>query len=162
MKSDLTVFKKAPYRWYEIFHRVRWFFRSINCAWERATKGYCYRDLWSMDIFYGKLFEDTLREFNETRHGYPGNMTDEEWGKYLNEMADHFHNCLESNEVYTNPYWDEYYHRVYELNEDENLPENQELYNNYKERKKEIEEKLDSEKDIAFDMLKEKFFHLWD
>ena len=83
-------------------------------------------------------------------------------GKYLNEMADHFHNCLESNEVYSNPYWDEYYHRVYELNEDKDLPKNKELYDNYIERSKEIEDKIDSEKNIGFDMLKEKFFHLWD
>ena len=162
MKNDLSVFEKAPYRWYEVFNRVRWFFRSINCAWERATKGYCYRDLWDLDTFYAKLLEDSIREFNKTRQGYPGDMSDEEWGKYLNEIADHFHNCLESNEVYSNSYWNEYYHNVWELEENENIPKNIELRNKWWKRVQEIDKTLEFEKNKAFDMMKERFFSLWD
>jgi hypothetical protein len=54
-ERKLTVFSPAPYRRWDIYHRILWFFRSINCAWQHATKDYCYRDLWSMDYFYSQF-----------------------------------------------------------------------------------------------------------
>ena len=91
-KRKLTVFSRAPYGRRDIFHRVLWFFKSINCAWQRATKGYCYRDLWSLDWFYTQLFIDSIREFKKGLHGAPYDFFDdskenqiERWENYLEE-----------------------------------------------------------------------------
>lgn len=161
-KSKLNVFKKSPYPWYCFISRIKHFIGNIRCAKERMTRGFSYRDLWSLDIFYATLFEESLKEFNKVRNGYPGNMTDEDWEKYLTEMSNHFRNCLEVNEIYPNQYWEEYYHNVYGLGEDGNSEKNKQLFEKFYQKTREIDKILESEKNIAFDMMKEKFFSLWD
>ena len=108
-ERKLTVFSESPYLRWDIYHRVLWFFKSIKCAWQRATKGYCYRDTWDLDCFYTQLFIDSLTEFKENLHGAPAEFYDENlvnqsepWEAYLTEMVQHFYNSLEENEVQKN------------------------------------------------------------
>ena len=102
------IFTKSPYRKkYILTHPWVWIsdkWLDIKNAWQRANKGYCERDLFDIDHWFTKIFPQMLLEFNQTRHGYPSNLTDEEWGKILEDMAHYFmeanaDTCSEKNEI---------------------------------------------------------------
>ena len=66
---------------------IRW----IKRLHERATKGYCYEDLWSFDSWLSKTIANGLREFKQQCHTYPsGDVTWEEWMNILDEMIECF------------------------------------------------------------------------
>lgn len=65
-------------------------FDKLKCAWQRATKGYCYRDLWALDDFYNSLFSASLMEFANTSASTPCNYTEQEWRNALQETARKF------------------------------------------------------------------------
>ena len=78
------------------------FFRCIKWAWQRATKGYCDKDLWSIDEWFLSIMPDMLEGFKKTRIGYPGELSkafddkldedtlnklgNEMWDKILDDM----------------------------------------------------------------------------
>lgn len=103
--QELNVFKHGYWTWRRPFENIRQFFRNIQYAWQRATKGYCDADLWNLDGFYGQLLINSLTEFNKKRHGYPGTITDEEWDKILNEIIHHLKEGMPDS--HENCYWDE-------------------------------------------------------
>jgi hypothetical protein len=181
MKKErkLSVFSPAPYRKRDIFHRILWFFGSINCAWQRAIKGYCYRDLWSMDWFYTQLFINSIREFKKNLRGAPQEFFDndaenqiERWENYLEEMAQHFYNSLEENEVQKNEYEEEFYRlNKWTIERDENGyivhkqntdPAAISARKKWLEREKELASWRREELNKGLDMLKKSFTELWD
>ena len=87
----LNVLEKAPYPWWQLWKTVPFYFGNIKCAWQRVTKGYCYRDVYDLSQYYSELFSATLIELSKTTHGYPSDFEDmEPWRDYLVEMAKHF------------------------------------------------------------------------
>lgn len=97
---NLNVFDCAPYKKRYIFSHLKYFLKNIKYAWQRATKGYCDRDLWNLDIFYLNLFINTLTNFKKNLHGAPSEFFDKEkenqverWENYLKEMIEHFKNA---------------------------------------------------------------------
>ena len=178
-EKNLTVFSPAPYgRWY-IFHRVIWFFRCIDCAWQRATKGYCYRDLWSMDTFYVQLFVDTISEFRKHLHGSPCEFFDGDaenqiwkWEDYLKEMATHFYNSIEDNEVEKNEYDEKFFSlNPFRSKKDatgllksmkNDSPEAVELRDKWFKRDLEVNQWRHDELNKGLDMMKKVFENLWD
>lgn len=63
------------------------FCRDIHCAWQRATKGYCYRDLWNIDLWFIDVFPRMLKDFKDTSISYPITMkSPEEWEDLLSHM----------------------------------------------------------------------------
>jgi hypothetical protein len=181
MKKErkLSVFSPAPYRKWDIFHRILWFFGSINCAWQRAIKGYCYRDLWRMDWFYTQLFIDSIREFKKNLHGAPQEFFDndaenqiERWESYLEEMAQHFYNSLEENSEGKNQYEEEF-HRLnewtmecdengYMVHKQSTDPAAVSARKKWLEREKELASWRQEELDKGMNMLRENFPALWD
>jgi hypothetical protein len=178
-KRKLTVFSRAPYGRWDIYHHVLWFFRSLYCAWERATKGYCYRDLWSLNWFYTQLFIDSIREFKKGLHGAPQEFFDddkenqiERWENYLEEMAQHFYNSLEENNPDKNEFADEFHRlRLLKIEKDEHgysvmknhtEPEAVAIREKWFAREKELHEWRYAELNKGLDMLKENFSALWD
>ena len=153
-------------------HNFKQIFRNIKYCWQRATKGYCDADLWNFDSFLATVISEGLKDFNKKRHGHPGTTTDEEWSKVLEEMSLLFHNCLEENDAYKNPYEDEYDRAVndsfanatdhsldsfyFELN----IPN--ELREAYYIEDSKIFDQRKADKDAGFDLLKFWFFNLWD
>ena len=178
-ENKLTVFSRAPYGRRDISHRVLWFFKSINCAWQRATKGYCYRDLWSMDYFYSQLFVDSMREFKKNLHGAPQEFFNrdaenqiERWENYIEEMAQHFENSIEENSKGKNQYEEEF-HRLNEwtMERDENGymvrkqstdPAAVSARKKWFEREKELASWRQEELGKGLYMLRKSFPSLWD
>lgn len=145
----LNVFEKAPYRWWQIWKIIKFYFGTLKCAWQRMTKGYCYRDVYDLSEFYLELFSASLNELSKTAHGYPLDFKDmETWQNYLKEMADHFLAASTNIQYMTQ--------RV--LNH-ENLSEDnaQELIKAVMNDNKYREEHLDK----ALNMFKERFYDLW-
>lgn len=146
----LNIFEKAPYRWWQIWKIIKFYFGTLKCAWQRMTKGYCYRDVYDLSEFYIELFSASLKELSETTHGYPLDFKDmETWRDYLKEMAEHFLAASTDIQYMTQ--------RV--LNH-ENFSEDkaQELIKAVMNDDKYREEHLDK----ALNMFKERFYDLWD
>ena len=145
----LNIFEKTPYRWWQIWKIIKFYFGTLKCAWQRMTKGYCYRDVYDLSEFYLELFSASLNELSKTAHGYPLDFEDmETWRDYLKEMAKHFLAASTNIQYMTQ--------RV--LN-DENFSEDkaQELIKAVMNDNKYREEHLDK----ALYMFKERFYDLW-
>jgi hypothetical protein len=65
------------------YHRIKsaivWFF-------QRLTRGWDDRELWSLDCTLAKHALPRLRRFRATLHGHPGEITHEEWESILDKM----------------------------------------------------------------------------
>lgn len=92
---NLNVFDDFPYskRYYLthpwMFFRECWI--NLTNAWMRATKGYCYTDLWNTDDWFLTVFPKMLRHLAAEHKAYPGSPpfdTSEKWERWLIEMAE--------------------------------------------------------------------------
>ena len=109
---QMSIFTKTRYNkkycithpWKVIIHKCR----DIKCAWQRATKGYCFRDIWAIDDWFTKIFPAMLEEFIEVHNGYPADLTDDEWVEILRKMSRSFKNADEEKTEFINPYEDDY------------------------------------------------------
>ena len=157
--SWLNVFDK-PWRNLPWLHprNLKYLKSNFECAKQRITKGWCYRDWFNLDSWFETVFPELLEEFVKNHHGLPnkdysknppefihwskGNFTAEEEEKYdavyrdyLLELAQHLRNAGVE--------WEDS-----ELKDKYSYLE----YNDYCQ--KELEKGLD--------MLKQCFFELWD
>ena len=142
MKYTLNLFKCPHlYNWKYLpgfFKNIRDFFRVPRRIYERATKGYCYMDVYEMRSHLTYLISSMLRQLAEGV-SYPAKYEDkgdhEEWARDLNRIAA----LLESSDV-DNVGWDS-----------NNVEEGIQL-------RKKCEENLHK----AFVMLEEIWYDLWD
>lgn len=142
--------------------KIKYFFRRFKYIYQRSTKGYCDIDIWNLYHFYGEIFSSSIKELKDNLHGYPLDMTEEEWDEYLEKMSRLFYNITHEEEVYKNPYWDLYYYKVFENKENKNIPAIKELYKKFLETEEENKKKIERDKNEAFKMLSDRFFNLWD
>lgn len=164
--EDLNVFKihsdpwKYPANW---IRNVRLFGRKCKWAYQRVTRGFCDYDAYDLDSYYLTLFYKTITHLADVTHGYPGDEefpTPEAWDKYLRELAQYFYRANESNNYYPTPAEAAWWEEVKDLKEPwhHNSPATnamiKETTDNYKLRRKDMEEGLDK--------LKHVFFNLWD
>lgn len=63
--------------------RVKWFI-------QRGRRGYADCDLWSLDSYLARMLPQALRQLRDTSHGYPQDLTFEEWDMILTQMAEGF------------------------------------------------------------------------
>ena len=87
----MAIFTKTGYKkkylwthpWELLFH----YGRDLKCAFQRAYKGYCFRDLWNVNDWFLELMPRMLTEFKEKSYSYPCYFNDEEeWEKTLDHM----------------------------------------------------------------------------
>lgn len=111
---DLNVFNDFPYskRYYLthpwMFFRECWI--NLKNAWMRATKGYCYTDLWNTDDWFLTVFPKMLRHLAAEHSAYPGSPpfdTSEKWERWLIEMAENLEYAI-SDPDEENEYSDEF------------------------------------------------------
>lgn len=157
--NTLNVLKYGYMRgWRNFFRNIKNFFCSLKYAYQRITKSYCDWDLWSLDIFYSRLFVNSLNELADTCIGYPVDYeTPEAWQARLHEISNHFYNSLEENEVQKNEY-DKYINW--------NILDGKIQKTGYEEkwltRNKEIYQFMKKERELGLQGLFEEFDHLWD
>lgn len=51
---------------------VKGFFKSLKWAWQRATKGYCEKDVWNIDSWFLSIIPYMLEELKNDHVGFPG------------------------------------------------------------------------------------------
>lgn len=91
-KNELSVFQPTYYQWYRIDKKIKQFFRNLKWAWQRVTRGYSDYDIFDLDYWLVRLLPQAIRTLESKLHGHPYDITEEEWRKYLIEMATHFEN----------------------------------------------------------------------
>lgn len=92
---NMNVLKDFPYsKRYYWTHPWKFFkecWLNLQNAWMRATKGYCYTDLWNTDDWFLTIFPKMLRHLAKDHQAYPGSPpfdTSEKWERWLIEMAE--------------------------------------------------------------------------
>lgn len=111
-KSTLSVWILSMPKRYYLKHPFTWLrevWINIQCAYERATKGYCYMDWANFDAWFKSIAPSMLRELAEYGHGYPGRPPfddPEAWSVWLKKMADQIEASLD--EYTDNEYTEEF------------------------------------------------------
>lgn len=164
----MAIFTKTEYcTKYLLLHPWEWVMhkcRDIKCAWQRANKGYCFRDLWSIDEWFLNIMPQMLDELNEIRNGYPSNLTDEQWGEILGKMSKAFNNAHDEKTKFKNIYEDEYLNTL-EMDIDNGqfkCSASDELKENYYAAEKLKENFMRKSLDDGLELFGKYFYALWD
>ena len=75
---------------------------NLKAGWMRATKGYCYGDVWNLDRWLTSILPPMLRHMADHGSAYPGSEpfnSPEEWHDWLHSVAD----VMET--IYDDDYW---------------------------------------------------------
>lgn len=85
-------------------------FRSLKWAWERATKGYCELDTYSVGDWFLNTLPDMLEKIKSkgSTYGYPAELTEEEWNENLSNLIFLLREANEDTCTKVNPYEAEY------------------------------------------------------
>lgn len=55
--------------------------------YQRAQRGWSYRDLWSFDDHLARVIGGGVAELRQVGHGYPSNLTPERWDEIQDQMS---------------------------------------------------------------------------
>ena len=73
-----------------IFYRIKYFVENflygIKRFIQRGNRGYSDDDIFDMSCWFIEVIVPMLKQLKETKHGYPCNMTEEEWDNQLDKM----------------------------------------------------------------------------
>ena len=168
-----NVFTLYPYSWkYPScwLRNIESFFRGFKYTYQRATKGYCDYDLFSISDWFLEVFPNMLKEFADETYSHPYDMDEKEWGKYLAEMREHFLNACKEYEN-SSPEARKEFDELYKDFSAAEYFKNPELYNT-KERKEKIKEYYKKVKEYdnykqeelkkGMNMFQKRFWDLWD
>lgn len=158
--------------------------RDIKCAWQRANKGYCYRDLWNIDLWFMNIMPQMLQEYKKNKHGYPSQFeSEEEWDKILDTIMLHFREANDETTSFINPYEEEYckkvlpiwmsqfentevsdtgYYTLKHINEMDVSDELKELDEKYHYKENEKDKYINDNKNKALELFVKYFDSLWD
>ena len=100
---------------YSVFSNVRTIgdlFRSLKWSWQRATKGYCELDTYSVGDWFLNTLPDMLEEIKSkgSIYGYPAELTEEEWNENLSNLIFLLREANKETCTKVNPYEAEYNH----------------------------------------------------
>ena len=98
---------------YSVFSNVRTIgdlFRSLKWAWQRATKGYCELDTYSVGDWFLNTLPDMLEEIKRkgTNFGNSTELTEKEWNEILSNLIFLLREANKDTCTKVNPYDEEY------------------------------------------------------
>ena len=77
-----------PYRWW---HTTGRYALDIKHYYQRAKRGYSYRDCWSLDSYLAEVIVGGIGVLREKSHGHPGDLGSmEEWDAILAQIEEGF------------------------------------------------------------------------
>lgn len=85
---------------------------KIKECYQRIKRGWCDSDVFSIDNWFESVMPDMLKQLKETKHGYPCDMTEEEWDNQLDRMIYCFTEMQEDKCSEKNEYEEEYMKRT--------------------------------------------------
>ena len=164
--NNRNVFKLYPHNWKRPsnwWDNIKDFFRGFKYTYQRATKGYCDYDLFSISDWFLEMFPNMLKEFSDGTHSYPWDMEENEWRKYLVEMREHFLNACKEYED-SSPEARKEYDELYKDFPLElyNTKEREEKVKKYYKKVKEYDDYKQEELKKGMDMFQKRFWDLWD
>ena len=164
--NNRNVFKLYPHNWKRPsnwWDNIKDFFRGFKYTYQRATKGYCDYDLFSISDWFLEMFPNMLKEFSNGTHSYPWDMEEKEWRKYLVEMREHFLNACKEYED-SSPEARKEYDELYKDFPLElyNTKEREEKVKKYYKKVKEYDDYKQKELKKGMDMFQKRFWDLWD
>jgi hypothetical protein len=168
----MKIFTPLSYRKsYYLTHPLRLIseiWSDIQCAWQRATKGYCYRDLWSIDYWFLDLIPRMLDDFRKQTDGYPTNLDEKQWDTILKNMIECFKNANDETTDFVNPYKEEYWDKIiseWDLKNGTlhcNIQDQYKiLQKNYFDKEKEKDIYMDDQLKKGLELFGKYFWHLW-
>jgi hypothetical protein len=150
---NIREFRKGEWVYYTIpdsGHKglSRWFVETFVPGYQRAKYGFCYKDIWSIPLWYGTVFPKMLKELKNRNNECSGNTGYDWTGNQQpdsNEILERMIFCFsEINDSYD---------RIMQEGKDEN-------YAIYEQRMEENNIYRKKMKDEGFDLLKKYFEHL--
>lgn len=164
--NNRNVFKLYPHNWKRPsnwWDNIKDFFRGFKYTYQRATKGYCDYDLFSISDWFLEMFPNMLKEFSDGTYSYPYDMEEKEWGKYLVKMREHFLNACKEYED-SSPEARKEYDELYKDFPLElyNTKEREEKVKKYYKKVKEYDDYKQEELKKGMDMFQKRFWDLWD
>jgi hypothetical protein len=104
---------------YRIFDNIKEFPQYVKHIYQRAKKGYSYRDVWSIDYWFMEIMPEMLTDLKKTKHGVPQQFIDSEsdedfekgkknWEETLDRMIFCFREMNDDACSMENEYADEY------------------------------------------------------
>jgi len=167
---NVNVFKRGYMSWRRPVNwgiNIKHFFHTIKDGWQRATKGYADSDVWNLDGYLLQVLSGSLKHLADNHWGWPGNdafPTDEDWTRFLTDMADKFYRANDENRFYPHPEEDKWWDwcekhpgpKVYTGTDDNPF------VNSMLEESEQIREKEERDFAEAWSAIGEYFWLLWD
>ena len=101
-----SVYEKP--QWRHPIITIKSFFVSKKWAKQRARKGYCELDTYSVSDWFLNTLPDMLEEIKNNCTGYPDELTEDEWIRILDRMIFLLHEANKDTCTKVNPYKAEY------------------------------------------------------
>jgi hypothetical protein len=116
---------------YRIFDKIKEFPRDLKHFYQRAKKGYSYRDVWSIDYWFMEIMPKMLTDFKKNIHGCPSQFTTnsdgtkyqdfekgmKDWKDIIERMKFCFMEMNDGTCSMKNEYADEYRRQLHKPNE---------------------------------------------
>ena len=143
---------------YRIINFIKRIPKEIKWFFQRGKRGWADIDVICMDYWFFRTVIPMLKRLKDTKHGYPVDMTEEEWDEKLNKMI----RCFEEANEDTCSIKNEYDGDIYEFYE--KIINNPELntLDKWIKRNDEIYDYRNKMKNEAFKLFSEYFWSLWD
>lgn len=97
--------------------------RKIINAYNIITRGFSDEELWALNETIAKFIIPRLKRLQEVKHGYPSNITQEEWDDILNKIIRAFEIVLIEDDFYGHGNVDEWqeHRKIYDKKKKEGL-----------------------------------------
>ena len=145
---------------YRIFYKIKEFPQDLKHIYQRARKGYSYRDLWSIDDWFMEIMPKMLTDFKKNLNGCPSHfiINDDgtrdkdiengmkDWEDIIDRMIFCFKEMNDDTCSMKNEYEDEYHKQLYKPNEGKSVKDwfiKNENENTYRLNKGEVEPELE-------------------
>ena len=145
-------------KFYRIIDSLKYLPQEIKWFWQRGKRGYSDRDVWEIDNWFLNIIIPMLEQLKKIKHGYPVNLTPEQWDNILDRMIFCFKEANDSTCSMINEYEEKFILETF----GNPSKDNKELKQNFIKRANEIEEyQLKMEKE-GFQLFSKYFHNLWD
>lgn len=85
--------------WFRHWLQPDTYYRPFVHAYQRVTRGWADSDTWNLDDWLCEVLPPAIEHLKAHTHGYPCELTEEEWGKILSEVAEGFRAIERSKDV---------------------------------------------------------------
>lgn len=85
---QLREFYYILYRFWN--YKIAMIPKNTKWFYQRGKRGYSDCDVWGFDSYLAEIITNGCRQLAKQKHGYPQDLTEEEWDKVINQIANGF------------------------------------------------------------------------